>query len=192
MLCPLIGGVFLASMGLLPPSLASADVGVVGLHPKAAKPGERVDLRLGCGFCSPGARFPISLVPVAQAPRPYPCGENALCTPAAAAPPRRHPFVFLGRASGDRTIGAGRSSVTESHLRFLIPNVKPGLYAFVIFCADCRRGPRGSLITATNDRGELLRVHRRKGPAGSGNETATISHYPVMAETRPQGQTAPL
>ena len=31
-------------------------------------------------------------------------------------------------------------------LRFRIPSVEPGAYAFVIYCGDCYRGTRGSLI----------------------------------------------
>lgn len=157
----LVGGVLLASLGLLAPTPATADVGVTGLSPKVSRPGEQVDLQIACGFCSPGERFPISLVPLARAPEPFPCRRNALCTPAATAPPRRDPFAYLGLTGPGRALGAG----TQSHLRFRLPDVEPGVYTFVIFCAGCYRGPRGSLIVDTTDSGGLLRV--RRSPAAS-------------------------
>lgn len=46
---------------------------------------------------------------------------------------------------------------SKSDLRFVVPNIEPGRYTFVIFCAECARGPRGSLIVDTSS-GKLLRI----------------------------------
>jgi hypothetical protein len=101
---PLLAGLLIAA------STATADTTVVGLSPKVARPGERVDLRIACGACPADATFPISLVPVAKAPRPYPCGDNALCIPTAPAPPRQPRFLFLGSTSGARARPGGAAT----------------------------------------------------------------------------------
>jgi len=47
-----------------------------------------------------------------------------------------------------------------NRLRFRIPNAKPGLYKYVIYCKDCIRGPEGALIqlpSATPRQRALLR-----------------------------------
>jgi hypothetical protein len=143
---------------LIAASAARGDVGVVSVDPKAAGPGEGVNLTVGCGACSAEASFPVSLIPVKSAPRPHPCGENALCNPTAAGPPRDGPFVFLGSTSGGRPLYSGADRVgSKSDLRFGVPELVPGGYAFVIFCASCVRGPRGSLLDDTRP-GQLLRI----------------------------------
>jgi hypothetical protein len=131
---------------------AEADVGVDRVRPNVGAPGDIVDLRVACGGCPPsGLRLPVSVVRAARAPEPEPCGENVLCTPGAPDPPRLPPFRFLGRTGGN----------ANSHLRFAIPDVKPGTYAFVVFCEPCRRGPSGSLIADDDD---LLRVRASGEP----------------------------
>jgi hypothetical protein len=145
---------------------AGADTTVVGVSPKAARPGERVDLQIACGACPADATFPISLVPVAKAPQPYPCRDNALCIQTAAAPPRQHPFVFLGGTSDPRARApAVQPPGSDSHLRFTLPKVEPGVYAFVIFAVS-RPGPPGSLITSTAP-GDVLRVLPSEAPVES-------------------------
>jgi hypothetical protein len=147
---------------------AMADVGVVSVDPKAAGPGEGVNLTVGCGACSAEASFPVSLVPVASAPRPHPCGENAICLPTAAVPPRESPFVFLGSTSGGRPLYSGADPVgSKSDLRFGVPELAPGRYAFVVFCASCVRGPRGSLLADTRP-GQLLRILPSETSSDSG------------------------
>jgi hypothetical protein len=160
---PLLGGLLIAA------STATADTTVVGLSPKVARPDERVDLRIACGACPADATFPISLVPVAKAPRPYPCRDNALCIPTAPAPPRQPPFSFLGSTSGARARApAVQPPGSDSHLRFTVPTIEPGVYAFVIF-AENRRGPPGSLIADTGP-GHLLRILPSETPVGSAGD----------------------
>jgi hypothetical protein len=157
---PLLAGLLFAV------STASADTAVVGLSPKVARPGEQVDLRIACGACPADATFPISLVPIAKAPRPYPCRDNALCIRTAAAPPRQRPFLFLGRTSGARArVPAVQPPGSDSHLRFTVPKIEPGVYAFVIFAVS-RRGPPGVLIADTGP-GDLLRILPSETPVGS-------------------------
>jgi hypothetical protein len=159
---PLLAGLLIAA------STASADTAVVGLSPKVARPGERVDLRVVCGACRRAdTSFPISLVPVAKAPPPHPCRvklkghmETGLCSPTAVRPPSERPFVLLGSTSrGRRALPAGSwPPGSNSDLRFAVPEIEPGRYAFVIFCAECGRRSRGSLIADTSLPGKLLRI----------------------------------
>jgi hypothetical protein len=48
--------------------------------------------------------------------------------------------------------------VPRYRLHFTIPNVKPGVYTFVIFCDVCARGGAGSLIANPRARPWRLRV----------------------------------
>jgi hypothetical protein len=160
-----MGLLFAGLLVAAPP--AAADIGVVGVSPTVASPGQQVVLRVGCGFCARGTGFAISLVPVAQAPRPRPCNRNALCAPQAAGPPRERPFVFLGRTRGGRALlPEAEPQGSESQLRFRTPNVQPGRYAFVIFSPERGRGARGVLIADTT--GKLLRVQPSVASADSG------------------------
>src|SRR5262245_51057628 len=159
-------------------TMATADTGVVGLSPKVTRPGERVILRVACGNCDAGASFPISLVPVAKAPQPYPCHANALCVRTAASPPRQRPYLFLGRTSGGKaTAPAVQPAVSESHLRFTVPRIEPGVYAFVIFAVG-RQGPPGTLIADAGP-GHLLRILRGETPAGSAGDGSNATLWIV-------------
>jgi hypothetical protein len=144
---PAIAGAILAGVALLAGAhTAAADIAVTNVHPPVGTPGENVALRVGCGGCPPrGLRLPVSLVPVEDRPRPELCGQNAVCSARATSPPKRRPFTFLGRTS------------RSGQLRFAVPEVKPGAYAFVIYCASCYRGTDGSLIS-NDEQGDLLRV----------------------------------
>lgn len=168
----LLAAALLAAAAMAGP--ARADVGVESVSRSAGAPGEQITLMIGCGacyppcprdprrlsgVCAPGpgvppAAFPVSLVPVEQAPRPYRCGPNVLCTPRAPAPPRRTPFAFLGKA----TPLADDGGLPSYRLRFDVPDLRPGAYAFVIFCDACVRGEAGSLIAQPRDRLWRLRV----------------------------------
>lgn len=160
---PLVSGLLIA------PSTATADTTVVGLSPKVARPGDQVDLRIACGACPADATFPISLVPIAKAPRPYLCRDNAVCTPTAPAPPRQRPLVFLGSTSGARALAPTvQPPGSDSRLRFPVPKIEPGVYAFVIFAVS-RRGPPGSLIADTGP-GDLLRILPSETPAASAGD----------------------
>jgi hypothetical protein len=125
------------------PGEADADIGVRLVKPAAARPGAFVELTIFCGGCRRTLNLPISIIPVADAPRTRDCPRGT-CGPTAASPPRTRPYVFVGIARPYR-------------LRFRVPQVAPGRYAFVIFCAPCVRGPRGSLITNTREDTLLVR-----------------------------------
>jgi hypothetical protein len=149
---------------------AGAAVGVESVSRHSASPGQAVTLTLGCGFCYPPCegsparntpcmlgtkrrpprRFPISMVPVSSVPEPFPCGPRAICAPQTTRPPRRPPFVYLGEAVPPADIEEGREGggpyIPRYRLRFEMPAVRPGRYAFVIFCEVCVRGEGGSLI----------------------------------------------
>lgn len=168
----LLGGLFVAAP-------AAADVGVVAVSPTVATPGQPIVLRVGCGFCSRPTSFPISLVPVAQAPRPHACrialGKakahkvNALCAPRAESPPHRRPFVYLGRTRGGRALLPGADPPgSESRIRFQVPNVQPGRYAFVIFVPGHSRAARGMLIAETTRK--LLRVQPHEAAVRDGDD----------------------
>lgn len=151
------------------PSSAEADIGVVSVRPTVGEPGDIVSLRIHCGGCPRGEnKLPVSLVPAAHAPRPTQCRDNAFCRPAAREAPHQPPFRFLGLTAAN------------SRLRFAVPDLRPGRYAFVIYCDPCYRGPAGSLIVDTNDPTELLRVRPNRYPGGGG-ERGTRTIWWVLA-----------
>ena len=167
----------LLSALLIAASTATADTAVVGLSPKVARPGDQVDLRIGCGACPADATFPISLVPLAKAPLPNPC-DNAVCAPTAPTPPRQRPFVFLGSTSGARQLAPNvQPPGSDSRLRFPVPKIEPGTYAFVIFAVS-RRGPPGSLIADTGP-GDLLRILPSETPAASAGDRSDATLWIV-------------
>jgi hypothetical protein len=110
----------------------------------------------------PPATFSISLVPIAKAPLPHRCGPNALCAPAAAGPPRRAPYTYLGAATAsprNAEVGAtGHAEPPRYRLEFAVPDLKPGTYAYVIYCDVCGRDGRGSLIAVPTTRSWRLRI----------------------------------
>lgn len=184
----LIAAGLLASAVVLAVQPARAAVGVEKVSRAAGAPGDPVDLTLGCGFCfppckgAPGHRnvpcmlgtkaqppeyFPISLVPIEKAPEPHRCGPNALCSPDPRGAPRRAPFTYLGQATGpgEKSRSGGRY-VPRYRLHFEIPELRPGVYTFVIFCDVCAAGKRGSLIANPVARLWRLRV-LSAGPRGS-------------------------
>lgn len=99
--------------------------------------------------------FPLSLVPIGKAPEPHRCGPNALCSPQAAAPPAHGPYRYLGAATAEPRQG---SEVPRYSLEFRIPDLAPGLYAYVIYCGVCNRGAGGSLIAVPHSRLWALRI----------------------------------
>jgi hypothetical protein len=127
------------------PSTAAADVGRFAVHPRAVVPASIAELTFAAAWAQ---RFPVSLVPLARVPPPYPCHRDGLCEPAALAPPRRRPFRLLGSVRPDRR-HSGRY-IYRYRFRFRVPHLEPGAYAFVLFCAGCYRGPRGSLIASVD------------------------------------------
>lgn len=154
-------GVGVGSALLLTASPAGGDVGVTGVRPTAGAPGQSVEVDAACGGPC-GSRLPISLVPLARAPTPQQCREGtAECSPMAAEPPRAPPYVFLGWAKQN----SASSAVAHYRLRFRVPSVTPGVYAFVI--CICVPGRRGSLVVNTSEPGNLLRVRSEQDPVAS-------------------------
>jgi hypothetical protein len=169
-------GLTVVALAALLVAPAQGDVGVEAVSRHAAKPGAPVKLTLGCGFCfppckgapghrngpcmmgtkaDPPAAFPISLVPIEQAPRPHRCGPNALCAAEARRPPARAPYTYLGEAVAEGRKGGGPP---RYGLEFAVPYLRPGLYTYVIYCGVCSRGAGGSLITYPRSRLWRLRV----------------------------------
>ena len=159
---------------------AQADVGVEDASRHGGAPGTPVTLTLGCGFCFPpcvgpkGERHPkgfergpcilgpkedppdyfgISLVRRSRAPELFECGPNALCPPSTLRPPDWAPFTYLGRAVPPP---GGNNPETGDPPRYLldfaIPELRPGTYAYEIWCGACAAGKRGSLISAPDSR----------------------------------------
>jgi hypothetical protein len=166
-------------LGLFAAESARGDVGVAGLTPRAGAPGERIEVSIGCGWCAsssiggrrrPPAAFPVSLVPVARAPMPHPCmGGKAVCGPFSAGPPRRRPFSYLGKAKPvfDLDHPPEDSWAANYRLRFQIPRMSPGTYAFVTYL-----GFSGGLAVSTTR--YLLHVRRAglAAPAATGTGTS--------------------
>jgi hypothetical protein len=155
---------------------AQGDVGIEKVSRHGAEPGATVSVTVGCGFCfppckgEPGHRnapcmldtdaeppraFPISLVPIGRAPEPHRCGPRALCSPEAKAPPSHGPYRYLGRAVAAK---GGASDIPRYVLDFEVPDLRPGLYAYVLYCGACTRGSGGSLIALPYSRPWQLRV----------------------------------
>jgi hypothetical protein len=103
----------------------------------------------------PPAAFAISLVPLEQAPMPHPCGPNAVCSPEVKAPPGRAPYTYLGEALAE---GREPGGAPRYGLDFAVPDLRPGLYAYVIYCDVCNRGQGGSLIADPRSRPWRLRI----------------------------------
>src|SRR5512133_2353751 len=61
------------------------DIGVVGVSPRHANPGEEVNVSIGSGtsISSPTGEgpFPVSLVPLADTPRPHRCDSSGVIAP---------------------------------------------------------------------------------------------------------------
>ena len=154
-------GVIVGSALLLTASPADGDVGVVGVRPTVGAPGQSVEVDVACGGpCGP--QLPISLVPVARAPTPEECrAGKAVCSPEGAEPPREPPYVFLGSAKQD----SASSAVAYYRLRFRVPRITPGVYAFVI--CNCPPGRRGTLVVNTSQPANLLLVRSEQNPVAS-------------------------
>jgi hypothetical protein len=100
-------------------------------------------------------------------------GGKALCGPFAAGPPRHRPFTYLGKANPvfDLDHPPANPRAAKYRLRFRIPTVGPGPYAFVIHLGFS--GGRGGL--AVDAFRYLLHVRRADSaaPAATGTGTGT-------------------
>lgn len=161
-------------------AVATADVGVSSQNPSEARPGQTVKITVACGSCNAGTRFPVSMVPVTEYPEPNPCRNDSLCGPMARNPPAENPYVLLGETNDAVRVGPGAGFVgTESSFQFKVPAVDPGRYLLVVFCAECVKGPKGSLVANRNTAQGNLRVLpdlNAVGPAAqsSGNDPKAL------------------
>jgi len=127
-----------ALLALAAPERAAADIGVLGSDGRRVQVGERVTVRIGCGGCPrSGLALPVALVPAGHTGR-HPC-RGTSCASASVGPPTGPPYVPVGVARPGRVSDVSR-------LQFDVPKARRGLYAYVVYCAPCLPGPRGSLI----------------------------------------------
>jgi hypothetical protein len=167
----------LGALAFAGPPPAAAGIGIMDLTRSAGAPGDRVTLTLGCGACYPPCKkgadgryhpegydrgtcmmgvkgepppesFGVSLVPVKEAPRQA----------RVKAPPRRPPFTFLGLAAPPPGGNDPARGTPRYLLRFEVPERRPGIYAFAIYCDFCLRGEGGSLLVSSGDRDGRFRV----------------------------------
>ncbi|MBS1677867.1 MAG: hypothetical protein JST08_10825 [Actinobacteria bacterium] len=158
---------------------AHAAVGIESASRHAGAPGSSVTLTLGCGFCFPpcvgpkGQRHPkgfehgpcmlgtkedppawfgISLLPRDRALALADCGEQGICPPREPlGPPRRAPYTYLGRAvppPGGNDPGSG--DPPRYRVGFTVPDLRPGAYAYAIWCDACAHGRKGALISVAS------------------------------------------
>ena len=168
-------GLIVGSPLLLTASPADGDVGVLEVRPTVGAPGQSVEVDAACGGpCGP--RLPVSLVPVARAPTPEECrAGKAVCSAEAAKPPREPPYVFLGSAKQD----PASSAVAHYRLRFRVPRIAPGVYAFVI--CNCPPGGRGTLVVDTIQPRNLLRVRSEQNSVASQGGSGTDAPWFIAA-----------
>lgn len=190
-------------LSILSGSSASANVGIEKVSRHGGRAGDEVTLTLACGFCFPpckgpkGNRHPdgfdhgpcmlgtraepprsfgISVVPQSKAPRPRRCGPHSVCLPELSAPPRRHPFTFLGLAvppPGGNNPEHG--DPPRYFLHFAIPDLQPGHYAYVIWCGACKAGNDGVLLSFPASRLWRLGV-RRPSRASASPSVLSLFH----------------
>jgi hypothetical protein len=166
----------LVSLPLASIPAARGDIGFESASRSKAAPGEGVRVTVACGFCfprcvgrpghryppgdrhgvcmlgsrsGPPARFPIWLTPRGHSLEPYRCGGEDQCAPGSSRPPHLPSFTYLGRAErAFRPGGLGRGEFPRYVLGFQVPSLPSGAYQYVLYCASCVAGPRGSLIDA--------------------------------------------
>ena len=130
---------------------ARADIGLVSISRTSGRPGDRIIARFG-GYDREWPRMPVYLVPAGRAPHRAPCDDlvaGAVCEARVAKPPGGTPYTLLGRIH--------YAPPTRGRFRFRVPRVASGVYAFLVYCAPCYKGPGGSLID-TGPRFRILRA----------------------------------
>lgn len=125
---------------------AAADIGIVGVAPSAARPGQTVRVHVN-GYLPMRLRaMPIVLVRADLMPRPYPCKKAAICEPIVwRGRLERPPYRILGFTRGWRR-NRTQPDHADARFRVRVPRVAPGRYTLALWCAPCVRGPQGSLI----------------------------------------------
>jgi hypothetical protein len=153
-----LGGAVTVLFAALAASGASAAVGVEKVSRHSGAPGDAVTLTLGCGFCYPpcegpkGERHPKGfergpcMLGTKEEPPP---SFGVFLVPRAKAPALARPYSFLGNATPPPGGNSPESGDPPRYvLRFEIPALAAGDYAFVIRCSVCRKGKKASLISA--------------------------------------------
>ena len=105
----------------------------------------------------PPAFFQVWVTPVGNSLDPYTCGpgEWPPGTPpegpcrSGSRPPHLPSFIYLGRAA-PTSQAWDSGEFPRYRIIFGVPETRPGLYKYVLFCDSCIDGPRGSLV---DDRG---------------------------------------
>jgi hypothetical protein len=183
----LLGGL-VASAVLAVPAVAHADIGITSVSPNSATPGQSVEVDIGCGWpkgCPPG--IPVSLIAASQAPEPHPCVvplsradrrhgrvHHALCGPISIGPPRRRPYTLLGQAATAKQFTYGQSYA----LRFRVPRLRPGRYAFVAYAAYRHPRGKGALVSSTPSKPFLIHRERR---AVAADPNGSLTTWPLAA-----------
>ena len=181
----------------LPGSTARADIGFESASRSSAAPGERVKVTVGCGFCfpncpgRPGHRHPpgsphgvcmlggrpgpptgfgIWLTPVAHSLDRNRCEGSRACPPGSSRPPHLPSFTYLGRAERASVPSRlGPLEIPRYVLRFRVPAIPPGPHKYVLYCATCVDGPRGSLVESVPGPAGRLQVGGSRSSSGGGS-----------------------
>ena len=122
--------------------VASATAGpFVGQASKSrARPGDIVKVQAGAGLRF-YALLPLYLVRRDLAPRAKPCtfnGQDAFCAAEEPSPPHGGIYHRIG------TVNVRHQNV--STITYRVPNLRPGVYAYVMYCEPCNAGAGGSVI----------------------------------------------
>jgi hypothetical protein len=166
----------LAVAALAAPASAQADIGIMRVSPMSAAPGQPVNVEIGCGWpkgCPD--RIAVSVVLAHKVPKPHPCGDNALCSPTSSGPPRRAPYVFLGRATRTK-----RTDYLQRYeLSGRLPSLRPGGYAFVAYVPMGHQGT-GILISSVPGK-KPLQVAAKSAAVSAGQSSDSRSTWLIVA-----------
>lgn len=115
-------------------------------RPRVARPGDVITLRAGLGVRVRDL-MPLYLVPVRLAPHPFICHRGrGSCTPTARMAPSGAPYVRVATLDVRHAEGSPAAGYNVT-IRFRIPTaMRPGRYAYVLYCRWCARKGSGSLI----------------------------------------------
>lgn len=161
------------------------------LPPCVGEPGDKHPPGNRRGSCmldskkAPPASFQVWVTPVGQSLDPYICGPGEWppgehpqgpCR-AGSRPPHLPSFIHLGRAI-PQPRAADPREIPRYRLIFGVPEARPGLYKYVLFCDSCVDGPRGSLVDDRSRAAGPLRVlppvANASGGSGGGGDLPWI------------------
>jgi hypothetical protein len=119
-----------------------------------ARAGDVVRVQAGAGLRF-YALLPLYLVRRDLTPQPKPCtvnGHDGICEARAPRPPRGGIYHRIG------TVNVRHSNV--STITYRVPNLQPGVYAYVMYCGPCYAGAGGSVIAFDQGSSAALTVVR--------------------------------